>query len=114
MVASCGRDSELSEALIRLLVNLTNPTLLFFREDLPKDGAGRRTYLDLVEISHTYKEAFAKALPVWEYFAARLQKILNTVSRSAMVPSEMINLFVFRTSAIGWRSRACYWNECWC
>lgn len=70
-------DPELSDILLRLLVNLTNPTLLFFREDLPKDGAGRRTYLDLIEISHTYKEAFALSSAVWSTLAARLQKIMD-------------------------------------
>lgn len=70
-------DPELSDVLLRLLVNLTNPTLLFFREDLPKDGAGRRTYLDLIEISHTYKEAFAMSSAVWSTLAARLEKILD-------------------------------------
>lgn len=73
-------DSELSDVLLRLLVNLTNPTLLFFREDLPKDGAGRRTYLDLIEISQMNKEFFAINIEVWETLAARLQKIMDVVS----------------------------------
>lgn len=73
-------DPELSDVLLRLLVNLTNPTLLFFREDLPKDGAGRRIYLDLIEISQSYKEIFATSSPVWSTLAARLQKIVEIVS----------------------------------
>ena len=80
MLVNYCDDPELSDVLLRLLVNLTNPTLLFFREDLPKDGAGRRTYLDLVEISQTYKEVFATSSSVWATLATRLQKILNIVS----------------------------------
>ncbi|KAL7020730.1 hypothetical protein ACKWTF_011627 [Chironomus riparius] len=69
--------SELADVLLRLLVNLTNPAMLFFRSDLPKDNAGRRTYLDLVEISHTYKEAFANSSAVWKTLAKRLQRIIE-------------------------------------
>jgi timeless len=77
LIDYCG-DSDLSDVLLRLLVNLTNPTLLFFREDLPKDGAGRRTYLDLIEISQNYKEAFSTS-SVWAILATRLQKIMEVV-----------------------------------
>lgn len=73
-------DPELLDVLLRLLVNLTNPTLLFFREDLPKDGAGRRTYLDLIEISQVYKEVFANCSSIWETLAGQLQKIIEIVS----------------------------------
>lgn len=73
-------NPELTDVLLRLLVNLTNPTLLFFREDLPKDGAGRRTYLDLIEVSQSYKEIFAMSSSVWSALAARLQEILGIVS----------------------------------
>jgi timeless len=73
-------NSELADVLLRLLVNLTNPAMLFFRSDLPKDNAGRRTYLDLVEISHTYKEAFGQSGAVWKTLAKRLQKIIDIVS----------------------------------
>lgn len=79
LISHCD-DPDLSDVLLRLLVNLTSPTLLLFREDLPKDGAGRRTYLDLVEISHTHKEVFAQSSSVWSTLAARLQKILEIVS----------------------------------
>jgi timeless len=70
-------NAELSDVLLRLLVNLMSPPILFFREDLPKDGAGRRTYLDLMEIAHTYKEAFSSNAEVWKSLAKRLQRILE-------------------------------------
>lgn len=79
LINYCG-NPELSDVLLRLLVNLTNPAMLFFRTELPKDNVGRRTYLDLVEISHTYKEAFAKSSAIWATLASRLQKIMEVVS----------------------------------
>lgn len=81
MLINYCNNSEISDVLLRLLVNLTNPAILFFRADLPKDNAGRRTYLDLVEISHTYKDAFANSAAVWTTLAARLQKIMEIVSK---------------------------------
>lgn len=77
MLNNYCNNPELSDVLLRLLVNLTNPALLFFRSELPKDHAGRRTYLDLIEISHSYKEAFAKSSEIWSTMAARLQKIME-------------------------------------
>lgn len=67
---------ELSDVLLRLLVNLMSPPMLFFREDLPKDGAGRRIYLDLLEIAHSYKEAFSKSSESWKSLGKRITNIL--------------------------------------
>lgn len=82
MLINYSDDSDLVDVLLRLLVNLTSPTLLFFREDLPKDGAGRRTYLDLIEISQNYKDFFSTSSSLWATLAARLQKILEIVSEN--------------------------------
>lgn len=63
----------------RLLVNLTNPALLLYREELPKDAPSRRNFLQLIEILQGYKEAFT--LPaVWAALGSRLQKALEIVS----------------------------------
>lgn len=82
-------DPELSDVLLRLLVNLTNPPLLFFREDLPKDGAGRRTYLDLVDISQAYKEKFSSASTVWSSLSKRLQNIIEIVSEQSNTANQV-------------------------
>lgn len=85
MLINYSDDSDLVDVLLRLLVNLTSPTLLFFlkgSEDLPKDGAGRRTYLDLIEISQNYKDFFSTSSSLWATLAARLQKILEIVSEN--------------------------------
>lgn len=73
-------ENELSDVLLRLLVNLTSPTLLLYNETLPKDGPNRRNFLHLVEILQSYKAAFS--LPqVWMALGKRLQKVLEIVSR---------------------------------
>jgi timeless len=72
-------DEELTDVLLRLLVNLTNPALLLYKEKLPKDGPGRRNYLDLVEILQDYKEAFVST-KAWAVLGQRLQKSLEIVS----------------------------------
>lgn len=73
-------ENDMSDVLLRLLVNLTNPTLLLYREELPKDGPGRRNFLELTEILQTYKAAFSLQ-PVWAALGKRLQKVLEIVSR---------------------------------
>lgn len=72
-------NNELSDVLLRLLVNLTNPTLLLYREEIPRDGPGRRNFLELIEILQGYKSAFSLQ-PVWAALGKRLQKALEIVS----------------------------------
>lgn len=72
-------EDDLSDVLLRLLVNLTSPALLLYREELPKDGPGRRNFLELIEILQGYKQAFSLQ-PVWAAFGKRLQKVLEIVS----------------------------------
>lgn len=72
-------ENEMSDVLLRLLLNLTNPTLLLYREELPKDGPNRRNFLHLVEILQSYKAAFSLQ-PVWVALQKRFQKVLGIVS----------------------------------
>lgn len=80
LVMSATEENEMSDVLLRLLVNLTSPTLLLYREELPKDGPNRRIFLHLVEILQTYKAAFSLQT-VWVTLEKRLQKVLNIVSK---------------------------------
>ncbi|KAG5673723.1 hypothetical protein PVAND_003743 [Polypedilum vanderplanki] len=72
----CNHDI-ISDVLLRLIVNLTSPAILFFRQDLPKTNTGRQIYLDLVEISYTFKEAFANSLKTWVALVNYLKKIID-------------------------------------
>lgn len=65
--------------IFRLLVNLTSPALLLYREELPKDAPSRRNFLQLIEILQGYKEDFA-IQAVWAALGSRLQKALENVS----------------------------------
>lgn len=80
LVMSTTDENEMPDVLLRLLVNLTSPTLLLYREELPKDGPNRRIFLHLVEILQSYKAAFS-IQSVWVTMEKRLQKVLNIVSK---------------------------------
>lgn len=75
-------EDELSDVLLRLLLNLTSPTLLLYNEVLPKDGPNRRNFLQLVEILQSYKAAFSLP-PVWLALCKRLKHVLEIVSANS-------------------------------
>lgn len=81
MLLDHSENSEVADVLLRLLVNLTNPALLLYREELPKDNVGRRNFLELVEILQKYKEAFAID-SIWALLGKRLETVLEIVSHS--------------------------------
>lgn len=86
---------QIYDTKFRLLVNLTNPALLLYKEELPKDGPGRRNFLDLIDILQGYKEAFTRQ-SIWAVLGARLQKVLEIVC----IPFIYMN-FVYRMEAWG-------------
>lgn len=79
MLTSQTEENETSDALLRLLVNLTTPALLLYNEKLPKDGPNRRNFLHLLEILQSFKSAFS-APTVWISLRKRFQKVLEIVS----------------------------------
>lgn len=78
MLIEQTEENEISDVLLRLLVNLTTPALLLYRETLPKDGPNRRNFMDLIEILHSFKAAFSNPA-VWISLRRRLQKVLEIV-----------------------------------
>lgn len=72
-------DQEYADVLIRLLVILTNPTLLLYREGPPKDNHGRKIFMELIDILQGYKSAFTSE-KVWAALSTQLQKSLEIVS----------------------------------
>lgn len=79
MLMNQTEEDELSDVLLRLLLNLTSPTLLLYNEVIPKDGPNRRNFLQLIEILQSYKMAFSLP-PVWLALYKRLKKVLEVVS----------------------------------
>uniref|UniRef100_A0A0K8TTM2 Putative dna topoisomerase i-interacting protein n=1 Tax=Tabanus bromius TaxID=304241 RepID=A0A0K8TTM2_TABBR len=70
-------DDEVFQALIRLLILLTNPIAILYREGIPKDGVHRSVFLEIVDFMTKYKEAFVADSP-WVNLALKLRKSLET------------------------------------
>lgn len=79
MLMTGTEENEMSDVLLRLLVNLTTPALLLYNETLPKDGPNRRNFLHLIEILQSFKAAFSVPT-LWVTLRKRLQKVLEIVS----------------------------------
>ena len=72
-------DDEYADVLIRLLVILTNPTLLLYRDGPPKDNHGRKVFLELIDILQGYKSAFTRD-KIWSALYGTIKKALEIVS----------------------------------
>lgn len=64
----------------RLLVNLTNPALLLYREEVPVERTARHNYLQILSHLQYYKEEAFTKVETWQVFAKKLAKILEIVS----------------------------------
>ena len=69
-------DEELFDLVLRLLVNLTGPELLLFREELPQDKVTRNHFIELQTHRQKYKRAFVDA-KLWAILAQQLGKLLR-------------------------------------
>ncbi|XP_001998905.3 protein timeless homolog [Drosophila mojavensis] len=92
MLPDYVHDAELSDLLIRLLVILTNPTLLLYRDGPPSDNHGRKVFLELIDILQGYKVAFAKD-KIW---AALFEKLKQALEIAFAIRSEEQNLLIER------------------
>lgn len=68
-------DSSLLDLLLRLLVNLTNPAILLYNEELPEEKMARNDYLEIVSHLQSYKQAFTDS-KVWMAIAKKLEALL--------------------------------------
>ncbi|XP_068209920.1 protein timeless homolog [Palaemon carinicauda] len=76
MIRDHSEDAELFDVIIRLLVNLTNPVILLFREELPEEKVTRQQYLHLLSQQQAYKEAFVEE-KVWSVLVGKLGELLQ-------------------------------------
>jgi hypothetical protein len=60
-------------------VNLTNPALLLYREELPAERTSRNYYLQIITHLQSYKAAFCDDR-VWAILSVKLGNILQIVS----------------------------------
>uniref|UniRef100_A0A182QD94 Timeless N-terminal domain-containing protein n=1 Tax=Anopheles farauti TaxID=69004 RepID=A0A182QD94_9DIPT len=77
MVISNFDKPDVVDVLLRLLVNLSFPTLLLYNGNYPRDAVGQRKVMRLIEICEEYKEAFS-VKSFWSVLGDRLEKILHT------------------------------------
>ena len=77
-------DETLFDVTLRLLVNLTNPTLLLFNEELPKDKVVRKYFLENVSYLQNYKPAFSSER-FWIVLTDKLKLVLVKVRARSFV-----------------------------
>ncbi|XP_053661191.1 protein timeless homolog [Anopheles marshallii] len=77
MVISNFDKPDVVDVLLRLLVNLSFPTLLLYNGNYPRDAVEQRKFIRLIEICEEYKEAFSLK-SFWSVLGDRLEKILRT------------------------------------
>lgn len=77
----CEYHSEetLFDVTLRLLVNLTNPTLLLFNEELPTEKTARHYYLQHISHLQSYKPCLALD-KFWMVLTDKLKLLLVKVS----------------------------------
>lgn len=71
---------NLSLHFFRLIVNLTNPALLLYREEVPTERRARHNFLQILSHLQSYKEDAFTKVETWNVFAKKLTKILEIVS----------------------------------
>ena len=74
-------DETLFDVTLRLLVNLTNPSLLLFNEELPTEKVARNYYLQHVSHLQSYKPNLASD-KFWMVLTDKLKLLLVKVGYS--------------------------------
>ncbi|XP_053603776.1 protein timeless homolog [Plodia interpunctella] len=77
MLIDHWENTELFDVTLRLLVNLTNPALLLYREEMPVERTARHNYLQILSHLQSYKEEAFTKVETWSVFAKKLAKILE-------------------------------------
>ncbi|XP_059046079.1 protein timeless homolog [Achroia grisella] len=77
MLIDHWEHTDLFDVTLRLLVNLTNPALLLYREEVPVERTARHNYLQILSHLQSYKEEAFSKVDTWNVFAKKLAKILE-------------------------------------
>ncbi|VVC99333.1 unnamed protein product [Leptidea sinapis] len=77
MLVDHWENSELFDVTLRLIVNLTTPALLLYREEVPTDRSARHNYLHVLSHLQSYKEESFTKVDTWQVFAKKLTKVLE-------------------------------------
>uniref|UniRef100_H2Y692 Timeless N-terminal domain-containing protein n=1 Tax=Ciona savignyi TaxID=51511 RepID=H2Y692_CIOSA len=71
-------DDELFQTVLRLVVNLTQPTLLCFGGKTPKDTTMHHLFLNIVSYNQGYKDAFGTNEEIWKILSQKVYDVLET------------------------------------
>jgi timeless len=77
MKQHCVTDHELFDLVLRLLVSLTNPALLLFKEEMPTERDQKKIFLELIDHLFAYKQVLAYDVKFWSVVAKHMLRILN-------------------------------------
>ncbi|KAK8773900.1 hypothetical protein V5799_011567 [Amblyomma americanum] len=69
-------DDTLFDVIVRLLVDLTNPAIILYKEELPVEKFARNIYLEIVSHLQAYKLAFTDS-KVWITITKKLESLLH-------------------------------------
>ncbi|XP_065348706.1 protein timeless homolog [Cloeon dipterum] len=69
-------DKELFGIVLRLMVNLTHPVLLLYREEEPNDPQERKNYLNLLSHQQEYKKSFVDE-DIFTVLSQKLRSLLE-------------------------------------
>lgn len=84
------QDIPLFDKTLRLLVDLTNPSILLFRQHMPEDLAETQHYLELQSILYSYKLAFGSHKRFWIVLAKHLSRIIELDDESRQVEDTLM------------------------
>lgn len=71
-------DEHLFDVVMRLMLNLTSPTMLLYNEELPADKVQRNQYLQIVSHLQSYKPTLASS-KLWNVLTDKLKVLLVKV-----------------------------------
>ncbi|XP_062827010.1 protein timeless homolog isoform X2 [Anolis carolinensis] len=91
VIVQYPQDKQLFDAVIRLMVNLTQPAVLCFGK-LPQDASFRHHFLQIVSYLQAYKEAFANE----KIFGVLSEKLYNLLQLDWEQRQEEDNLLIER------------------
>ncbi|RWS26237.1 Timeless-like protein [Leptotrombidium deliense] len=73
----CIEDEYLFDISLRLLVMLTNPVLLSFKEEIPEDKDEQKLFMELSSYLYQYKTAFSMDVKLFSIFAKHMARLLR-------------------------------------
>lgn len=75
-IIAASPSNEIFDIVVRLLVNLTNPVILLYKEELPAEKVGRNIYIRLIGYSQEYKTAFCD-VEFWRAVCMKLTQLFE-------------------------------------